>query len=114
MNVVMNRVNNPRWWGDSVVSVCLCPGQFTVWNRKAKQIVPVLEAMQDGDIDWDLAMYLAALAVAGALPDITGNADSFYAPAMVRAPVWATSAMYTRTIEGHRFYRVYLPIPKGF
>jgi hypothetical protein len=114
MNVVMNRADSPGWWGNTVTSVCLFPYQFSCWNPGSGQIVLNMEAMQDGDVNWELAAAMAALAIAGNLPDITGNADSYYDVHRPRVPKWVKGAVYTRTVHGQRFYRVYLHRYKHF
>lgn len=110
MNVIVNRAMNPRWWGKDIRSVCLMPYQFSCWNPGSPQIILVIEAIEVKDPDWINAVGLAAQAIAGILPDITGGADSYYDERRHRSPVWATSTLYTGTISGQRFYRVYLPI----
>jgi hypothetical protein len=114
MNVVMNRANSPGWWGTDVISVCLSPYQFSCWNPGSPQVVMGMEASEDGDVQWELAATLAALAIAGNLPDITGNADSYYDVHRPRVPKWVKGAVYTRTVHGQRFYRVYLHRYKHF
>jgi len=108
MNVVCNRADNPRWWGRDIVSVCLKPMQFSAWNRGSSQIPKVKVAMADGDLQWATALDLATLAVAGELPDLTDNADSYYAASDPSPPAWAEAAHYCGTIGGQKFFRLYL------
>ncbi len=59
----------------------------------------------EDDPQWIEAQDLAAQAVAGALPDITGGATCYFAESMNPYPAWAERMEYTGSIAGQRFYR---------
>lgn len=105
-NVVVNRANNPRWWGHSVLTVCLASEQFSCWMDERAPI----EAVTVADASFRLALDIASTAIAGNLPDITMHSDSYFA-ASAPLPSWAKPAKFTVEIEGQRFYRLYLPPP---
>ncbi len=108
INVIQNRARNPRWWGTDLVSVCMKPWQFSSWNTGSTQLPLVAKAQFNGDLDYAIALNLADLAVEGILPDITQNADSYYATT-ISPPSWVAKATFTVEIAGQRFYRVELP-----
>lgn len=108
-NVVCNRAAHPRWWGTSIVAVCLHPWQFSTWdggdpNRRA------IEVVTETDPQFVDALALAREAVAGRLVDITCGADSYYA-AGAPEPAWAEGKTPCAVIGRHRFYRVELGQP---
>lgn len=112
-NVIMNRVNHPRWWGHDALSVCLDPWQFSCWNGDDPNRAKIL-AVEPTDMAFATALGLAKQAIAGRLPDITEGADSYYEPSEHEPPPpWAERATYTKTIAGQRFYRVELAAPSG-
>lgn len=115
LNVVMNRANNPRWWGHDPRSVCLQKEQFSVWNpvtagfpQDADFLATIEATPNDGD--YATALGLAQQALSGRLPDITEGADSYYEIGTPR-PAWAATAPHTCDIAGQAFYRVELPAP---
>lgn len=111
-NVIATRAANPRWWGSGFVSVCTKPEQFDCWNKDEtpgsdyQQMIAVTTA----DGDFVMARNIATEAVAGTLHDLTGGADSYYAPASVKAPpAWATPDKFKVQVGKQLFYRVELP-----
>lgn len=126
INVIMNRVNNPNRWGKSVVSVCLKPDQFPVWNPltvgndrdrdtdrddddDADDALPAAtQAMldvNDDDPAFRAAVDLAQAAIGLRLPDITGGADCFL-PAAEPEPEWTLKAGLLTTIGAFKYYRL--------
>jgi N-acetylmuramoyl-L-alanine amidase len=106
-NIILNRANNPRWWGTDIVSVCRQPYQFSCWNADDPNL-PKLEAVTVADHEFAEAMALATTACAGHLVDLTKNADSYYARSMREAPYWVGEATLTYEDAWHRFYRTEL------
>ena len=101
--VILNRVNNPRWWGRDVVTVCLKPFQFSCYNvddpNRAKLLAVTAE-----DPSFALALQIADKALAGLLPDITLGSDSYYAEGSPK-PHWTWNLAPTIQIGKHLFYR---------
>jgi hypothetical protein len=105
-NTVVNRVNSEiRWWGDSIISCCLAPWQYSCWNKND----PNLSFIQQIDASNRLfqgCIELATKAVAGSLPDLTYGADSYYDKRMPTPPAWADGLTPCASIGHHNFYKV--------
>jgi spore germination cell wall hydrolase CwlJ-like protein len=108
-SVILNRARNPRWWGKDIVSVCLCPRQFSCWNKDDPNC-PKLQAVDGSDPDFVRALAIADKAVNGKLSDPTGNADS-YADLRACHPDWAATHPPVCQIGGHTFFRLELAAP---
>lgn len=107
INVIANRVRNPRWWGHTWQEVCFMPEQFSSWNPGYPNGPKVLAVGPDDELFAD-ALELAEMAIQGDLPDLTQNADSYYAAASPSIPFWTARATFTVEIGGQRFYRTEL------
>lgn len=106
--VVMNRVRIAQekggfWWGDTVITVCQKPYQFSCWNR-ADPNAKKLQSVDARDLVFATALRLARRAVIGQLADITHGATHYHA-ARVR-PYWARGKTPCAEIGAHRFYRL--------
>lgn len=110
-SVILNRANNPRWWGDDVISVCQKPRQFSCWNEQDPNREKLL-AVTEADPEFRTAMFIALQA--HQLPDLTGGADSYYALSMATPPTWAAKATRTMVDGWHAFYRTELPAATSF
>jgi len=101
-NVVVNRVAAGGWFGDGIIAVCQKPWQFSAWNANDPNRDKI-ENMQPGDNSvFDLALDIAALAVAGELGDITGGATHYHTRAI--NPSWSSSLTVAGVIGNHIFY----------
>ncbi|MBE7209444.1 MAG: cell wall hydrolase [Gluconacetobacter diazotrophicus] len=103
-SVICRRAAFPRWWGHDVRSVCLSPHQFSCWlpgdpNRNK------LQAVDAADESFAAALEIAGRAMANAIEDRTGQADS-YADLAVAHPPWARVAKQTAVIGRHTFFRL--------
>jgi spore germination cell wall hydrolase CwlJ-like protein len=103
--VVMNRVNNPTWWGDTIVNVCTKPFQFSCWlpndpNR------PKLIAVTNSDPQFATALGIAATAANGTLVDITNGSTHYFNLLMPHAPEWASGRTPTKIIGTHAFFNL--------
>lgn len=107
-NVVLNRINHPRWWGHGIASVCLAPEQFSSWNDGSTQIPLVKQAIEKLDPVYLEAIKIAQSAVQDDLVDNTKGADSYFAIS-IPAPSWAKENEFTVQIGRQRFYRTELP-----
>lgn len=114
-NVVMNRIaSGITWWGHDVLSVCLEPEQFSVWNPLTRPTLFAPDANYEATIDaapadpdLSLALEVASQAIAGTLPDITGGATSYVDAALpLPWPDWARPESRTATIGGQVFFKV--------
>jgi spore germination cell wall hydrolase CwlJ-like protein len=111
-NVIINRIDSPRWWGDDVISVCRAPRQFSCWNADDPNYDKLLAATT-ANTEFAVAVALSLRAVGRKLPDETGGADSYYATSMRQPPAWAKRAEKTFSDGWHTFLRVELPAPSG-
>lgn len=87
--VILNRVENPSWWGKDVIGVCLCPGQFDGWFWKDPNFRPMLTVDQTDDKYAD-ALGLAVAALRGDPINRANGADHYFAKTMAgHPPDWA-------------------------
>lgn len=102
-NVIANRANNPRWWGQDFISVCKAPWQFSVWNPDDVNLPKLLGVTQD-DPQFRTALELAQLAVMGELEDITNGADHYHTHGV--NPLWSQGQKPVASIGNHKFFRL--------
>jgi len=113
--VILNRVRNPRWWGNDIRSVCLGRGQFSCWWVKDDNYRKMLAANSTNTI-YNVARNIAAKITSGMdVSPRVGGADHYYAPAgMVggQPPRWAdpSKLVYTSS-HGHKFYQLEVRTP---
>lgn len=103
INVILNRVAHPRWWGDNVRDVCLMPEQFDAWNTDDPNFQRIMNVTQDDPV-YDIALDLAAKALADSLPDITNGATMYFANSIEKKPYWARGHTPCAVIAGQQFY----------
>lgn len=102
-NVVMNRVRAGKWFSGTVSTVVRMAYQFSVWNKEDPNREKMLAADETtpGFLD---AVEIAARAMRGDLPDLTGGATHYHA-VTIQPPAWTHGATKTATIGGHVFYK---------
>lgn len=100
-NVVVNRVAHPGWWGHTIQEVCQAPWQFSCWNANDPNLIKLLN-VDASDPAFAVALDIAAQAVDGSLPDITGGATNYHAAGI--NPSWAADMTETAQIGRHIFY----------
>jgi spore germination cell wall hydrolase CwlJ-like protein len=104
--VVMNRVARARmrggwWWGDSVLTVCRKPYQFSCWNVTDPNR-PKLLAVTADDPVFAICQRVARRAIAGLLPDPTNGATHYHWVGI--NPSWARGHGPSAEIGRHIFY----------
>lgn len=67
--------------------MCLAPYQFSCWNKNDPQ-AKLIRAESINDRSYEIASEIADMALAGTLPDITGNADHYVAEYALDATHW--------------------------
>lgn len=110
LNVIMNRANQNIAKASTIV---LKPKQFSFWNnitnpneyatnlsKKYSQASPKLPDVES----YNKAIKLVDAAIQHKLPDITGGAQFYFNPSIVR-PEWAKTMIKTKTIGHHEFYK---------
>lgn len=102
-NVIVNRANNPGWWGTDIRSVCLAPEQFSCWNGNDPNRSQML-ALTPESPQFPLALSIADQAIAGTLVDITNSSTYYYAASMPKPPKWAIGKTPAATIAGQIFF----------
>lgn len=111
-NVIMNRHRLRKYgqgWpsfgpvGASVADICRAPWQFSAWNPNDPNRAKLL-TVDETDITFRHAKQIAAAAVRGELPDITGGADHYHTKAV--APSWSEGQKPVAQIGGHKFFKL--------
>jgi hypothetical protein len=84
MNVILNRVTKRA---TDAYTECLRPKQFTSMTVAGPEAIlwP-----SDNDPQWQAALQMAQRASTGTLPDLTGGATLYYAPAAIQTTVTIT------------------------
>ena len=104
-NVVMNRVNNPCWWGKDLYSVLKKPYQFSCLNDNDPNLPIIMSVTEDNPV-FDRCLDIAKQAFSNKLPDITKGANSYYAKS-IAAPKWTVGLTPTAEIGNHIFYNMH-------
>lgn len=99
--VIVNRAQDPGWWGRSVAEVCLKPWQFSCWLDSDPNRAKLL-AVTAVDKSFALGLQLAQAAMAGKLADYTFGATHYHAVEI--APGWALGHTPCAVIGRHAFY----------
>lgn len=108
--VIANRVEHPRWWGDSVATVCLKKWQFTCWvasdPNRAKLGDPV---KAEGWAPWERACQVACELLLGHMerdPALAKATHYYSAPLTQPPPAWGKNPRFCGKIGGLSFYAV--------
>jgi len=113
--VIRNRVDNPRWWGDSYPTVILKPAQFSAFNPTDVNYQFVVNPLHTNNPSDENAWYesyeIAGQILNNEVDDPTKGADHFYS-ADIAPPSWADEKKFTVQISKHRFYRLELSPPE--
>lgn len=104
-NVIRNRLQRQSWFGKTIVEICQKPYQFSCWNKDDSNYEAVLQAHTD------LPIFKTCLEVAHGIlyynwPDITRNADHYYATHH-RAPPWSIGQTPVFQIRRHLFFKLH-------
>ncbi|HLD95340.1 MAG TPA: cell wall hydrolase [Alphaproteobacteria bacterium] len=104
-NVVLNRMKRKKWFGTTVREVCLKPFQFSCWNEKDPNF-RVVKSVSRQDPIFEICYHVAEQLCDGRWPDLTQNADHYYAVSMKIPPAWAKDKKPTIQIGGHVFFNL--------
>ncbi len=103
-NVIMNRAKIGGWWGDSIITVCKKPWQFSAWNKNDPNAAIIAALMpKTGNNLFDTAYELAGDVIAGSVPDITNGATHYHTAAV--NPTWDDNMLSLGNIGNHQFYK---------
>ena len=100
-NVIMNRVAQGGWWGDTVEDVCRHPSQFSCWNRDDPNRSKIA-AVNELDPVYVECATIAALAIEGLLVDRTKGATHYHTTGI--KPGWSMSHTHVYETGNHIFY----------
>jgi N-acetylmuramoyl-L-alanine amidase len=107
-NVVMNRADHPRRWGNTIHSVILQPYQFSCFNPSDPNAEKILDRMWE-DSDSGICMLLSSMAIEEELADVTQTYDDLPGATHYHnlsvSPSWASRIQFLRQIGNHKFYR---------
>jgi spore germination cell wall hydrolase CwlJ-like protein len=101
-HVILNRVNNPSWWGNSIQSVILKARQFSSFNPGDPNETrwPLDDDPSFMDCQWVCNGVLQATD-----EDITNGAE-FYYDISIPAPSWAADYTFQIQIGRLKFYKL--------
>ena len=115
--VVKNRADNPKWWGNDIISVCLRRYQFEMYNFLVKEEIDWRDLYMGirQHSQWDairavtkrIHRAIAEAVIVGLIPDPTSGSTHYYNPKYA-SPAWANDLEYVKTIGQHRFYREWI------
>jgi spore germination cell wall hydrolase CwlJ-like protein len=98
---ILNRVKNPKWWGDSVSAVLFKKWQYSsLTDPKDRQLTTWPSV---ADVRWEECLQIATAALAGTLVNPVAGADSYY-DVSISAPRWAKPEMFVAQLDRIRFF----------
>lgn len=100
---VLNRVQKPCWWGNSILSVVTKKWQYSsMTDPKDRQLTtwPIEE-----DASWKACLTLAADVYQGKVTNPVPGADSYF-DVSIPAPKWATPDLFVMQIGRLKFYNI--------
>ncbi len=100
---ILNRVQRPSWWGDSVQSVVTKKWQYSSLTDPHDPQLTTWPA--ESDVRWQESMQIAVDVMNGQVGNPVPGADSYFAVS-IPAPKWATEDRFVRQIGAHRFYNL--------
>jgi N-acetylmuramoyl-L-alanine amidase len=99
---IMNRVNNPKWWGKDVISVVTKKWQYSsMTDPNDKQ----LTTWPGNDPWWEKALQIAANVYDGKTENPVPGADSYF-DISIPNPKWAAEANFVRQVGRIKFYNL--------
>lgn len=101
-HVILNRANDPSWWGHSVSQVVLHPYQFSSFNPGDPNADKWPE---NNDPSYSDSLTVSEDVLVNGDPDITQGATSYY-DISIPTPIWAGSMDLTLSCGRLRFYRL--------
>jgi N-acetylmuramoyl-L-alanine amidase len=104
-NVVMNRLNTPRQYGQTIQEVCHKPWQFSCWNTKDPN-QGLLMASQITDPLFTVCLEVATKVAKGAWPDLTKGCDHYHTTSLNPVPSWANGQKPKLRLSNHLFYQL--------
>ncbi|MEB3702096.1 Cell Wall Hydrolase [Candidatus Bealeia paramacronuclearis] len=103
-NVVMNRLNAKRRFGNSIEDVCLKPFQFSCWNAKDPMRKVITGEGIEKDIVFKICQEVASAVANQAWPDFTRDSNHYHA--YYCKPDWADPRKLQVRLGRHYFYKL--------
>ena len=104
-SVVMNRLNRPERFGQTLEDVIYSPYQFSgVNSNEWNKVVNKKFINKDEEDIFKNFLSVAHQAVTGKLEDIVGGADHYFNPKLAN-PSWAKKMKKTYENEFHSYYK---------
>lgn len=103
-NVVMNRLRQKSWFGNSIREVCQKPWQFSCWNSKDPNYKLLTQEIMDPV--YDVCLDVANQVSKELWPDLTKGSDHYHAVSMYPYPKWSQGQEPRIRIGGHFFYKI--------
>ena len=101
---IRNRVENPKWWGDSYPAVISKKWQYSsMTDPKDKQLTLFPQGINDQNFG-DALVVAYSVVIEGVVSPVPG-ADSYYDDS-ITAPNWATPNCFVKKIGSLNFYNV--------
>jgi len=98
---VRDRVEHPKWWGDSYTAVMAKKWQYS--SLAAPGDPQLIRWPVWPDPSFTECLRAADAVIHGTAPNPCPGADSYYAT-YIPAPSWAKDAQFVGAIGGHKFY----------
>lgn len=102
--VILNRVEQPAWWGRDIVGVCLCHGQFSGWSWSDPNFRPLI-TVDERDAMYQVALGIANSALRG-LPIERACGASHYHARSIASPAWAVGRAPCFETRNHLFFKI--------
>jgi spore germination cell wall hydrolase CwlJ-like protein len=101
-NVVMNRVKQKTWYGQTIIEVCQKPYQFSCWNIHDPNYELITKDVITDPL-YQICFDVADKVSTGQWPDVTQGCDHYHATS-IALPRWAQGLMVKAKIGHHWFY----------
>lgn len=105
-NVIMNRVRENTWYGDSVSDVCQKPWQFSCWNENDPNRIKLLNLRANDNEIYNECLVIASQLVEGRVIDLTKGSNHYHVKSMLRKPRWSKGKKPVFRIGSHVFYKL--------
>jgi spore germination cell wall hydrolase CwlJ-like protein len=101
---VMNRADNPGWWGQDPADIITFPMQYSPMTDPKDPQLTWWPSSRGASLKGCLKV--AEDALTRKSPVIVKGADSFYAVTMKKPPTWAMPGTFVAQIGGHIFHNI--------
>ena len=100
-NVIMNRVKDPKWWGNTVKEVCLVKNQFSCFNFGDPNFSELINVTIKNKV-FQECFGIAYSVMKGFIPDNTNGATHYHNKSV--NPEWDDKMNITLEIDNLLFY----------